>query len=103
MAGTDTGTLAPEDVRSAVEREQAHPPPEPHEILDVAETTCCVVGAGPAGALLALLLARRGIAVTLLEMHADFDRDFRGDTVHPAILEILDEVGLAERALELPH
>jgi 2-polyprenyl-6-methoxyphenol hydroxylase-like FAD-dependent oxidoreductase len=63
-----------------------------------------VVGAGPAGALLALLLARRGIRVTLLEAHGDFDRDFRGDTVHPAIMEILDEIGVAERALaELPH
>jgi 2-polyprenyl-6-methoxyphenol hydroxylase-like FAD-dependent oxidoreductase len=91
------------DAREATERQRAGPPSAPHEILDVAETTCCVVGAGPAGALLALLLARRGIAVALLEAHADFDRDFRGDTVHPAILEILDEVGLAERALELPH
>jgi 2-polyprenyl-6-methoxyphenol hydroxylase-like FAD-dependent oxidoreductase len=62
-----------------------------------------VVGAGPAGALLALLLARRGIPVLLLEAHADFDRDFRGDTVHPAIMEILDEIGLADQVLALPH
>lgn len=53
--------------------------------------------------MLALLLARRGIPVTLLEAHGDFDRDFRGDTLHPAILEILDQVGLAEPLHELPH
>jgi 2-polyprenyl-6-methoxyphenol hydroxylase-like FAD-dependent oxidoreductase len=66
-------------------------------------TTCCVVGAGPAGAVLALLLARRGVAVTLLELHGDFDREFRGDTIHPSVMEIMDELGLAERLLELPH
>src|SRR5512138_1246165 len=73
------------------------------EILDRVETTCCVVGAGPAGAVLSYLLARQGIPVTLLEAHADFDRDFRGDTLHPAILEVLDEVGLADKLLALPH
>ena len=69
----------------------------------VQETTCCVVGAGPAGAVLALLLARKGVAVSLLELHKDFDRDFRGDTLHPSVMEIMDEIGLAERVLELPH
>src|SRR5271156_4677211 len=67
----------------------------------VSECDCCVVGGGPAGAVLALLLARRGIRVTLLEMHRDFDREFRGDTVHPSTLEILDQIGLAERVHEL--
>ena len=66
-------------------------------------TTCCVVGAGPAGVMLALLLARQGIEVTLLEEHLDFARDFRGDTVHPSTLEILEQIGLAERVLQLNH
>lgn len=73
------------------------------EILDVQETRCCIVGGGPAGLVLAYLLARRGVEVRLLEAHNDFDRDFRGDTVHPSTLEILDSLGLADRLLELPH
>jgi 2-polyprenyl-6-methoxyphenol hydroxylase-like FAD-dependent oxidoreductase len=64
-------------------------------------TGCCIAGGGPAGVMLALLLARRGVRVTLLEMHHDFDREFRGDTVHPSTLEILDQLGLAERVHEL--
>lgn len=70
---------------------------------DSQETTCCVVGGGPGGMMLALLLARRGIDVTLLEAHKDFDREFRGDTLHPSILEILDQIGLAEPVHQLPH
>ncbi len=65
------------------------------------QADCSIVGAGPAGATLALLLARRGVRVTLLEMHQDFDREFRGDTVHPSTLEILDQIGLAGRVHEL--
>jgi 2-polyprenyl-6-methoxyphenol hydroxylase-like FAD-dependent oxidoreductase len=77
--------------------------PAAQDIQAVHRTTCCIVGAGPAGAVLALLLARQGIPVLLLEAHADFEREFRGDTVHPSTLEILAELGLAERLLELPH
>jgi 2-polyprenyl-6-methoxyphenol hydroxylase-like FAD-dependent oxidoreductase len=73
------------------------------EVLDVQETSCCVVGGGPAGAMLSLLLARHGIRVTLLEMHKDFDREFRGDTIHPSTLEILDQLGLADKLHKIPH
>src|SRR5262245_39821944 len=76
---------------------------EGEQVLDVRRTSCCVVGGGPGGMMLALLLARRGVPVTLLEAHHDFDREFRGDTLHPAILEILDQVGLADRLLRVPH
>ena len=66
-------------------------------------TTCCVVGGGPAGMVLGLLLARCGVPVTVLEKHGDFLRDFRGDTVHPTTLDLLDELGLAERFAQLPQ
>jgi 2-polyprenyl-6-methoxyphenol hydroxylase-like FAD-dependent oxidoreductase len=66
-------------------------------------TTCCVVGGGPAGMVLALLLARSGVDVTVLEKHGDFLRDFRGDTVHPSTLSLLDELGLGSRFAALPQ
>ncbi|MFD8194108.1 FAD-dependent oxidoreductase [Streptomyces wuyuanensis] len=66
-------------------------------------TTCCVVGGGPAGMVLGLLLARAGVDVTVLEKHGDFLRDFRGDTVHPSTLALLDDLGLAERFARLPQ
>ena len=66
-------------------------------------TTCAIVGGGPAGLFLGLLLARAGVEVTVLEKHADFLRDFRGDTVHPVTLRLLDELGLFERFDSLPH
>lgn len=65
--------------------------------------TVCVVGGGPAGLMLGLLLARSGIGVAVLEKHPDFLRDFRGDTVHPSTIMLLDRLGLAERFLALPH
>lgn len=66
-------------------------------------TTCLVVGGGPAGLVLGLLLARAGVDVTVLEKHADFLRDFRGDTVHASTLTLLDELGLGERFAALPQ
>lgn len=67
------------------------------------ENHVCIIGAGPAGVMLSLLLARQGIPVTLLEAQADFDRDFRGDTLHASSLEILEQIGLAEPVLKLCH
>jgi 2-polyprenyl-6-methoxyphenol hydroxylase-like FAD-dependent oxidoreductase len=64
---------------------------------------CCIAGGGPAGMMLGLLLARAGVEVVVLEKHADFLRDFRGDTIHPSTLEVMHELGLLERLLTLPH
>lgn len=66
-------------------------------------TTCVIIGGGPAGMVLGLLLARAGVKVTVLEKHADFLRDFRGDTVHPSTLELLEDLGLYERFSRLPQ
>ena len=66
-------------------------------------TTCVVAGGGPAGMVLGLLLARAGVRVVVLEKHADFLRDFRGDTVHASTLRLLDELGLGERFAALPQ
>src|SRR5215212_7589531 len=86
---------------------QAEKPKENHEathdVRDVRRTACCVVGSGPGGAIVSLLLARAGVEVTLLEAHPDFDREFRGDTLHPSVMEIMDQLGLAERLLKLRH
>jgi 2-polyprenyl-6-methoxyphenol hydroxylase-like FAD-dependent oxidoreductase len=70
---------------------------------EVRQATCCVIGCGPAGAMLGLMLAREGVDVLVLEKHADFLRDFRGDTLHPSTMEIMDELGLADGLLELEH
>ena len=64
---------------------------------------CCVAGGGPAGMMLGFLLARAGVQVVVLEKHADFFRDFRGDTVHPSTLELMSELGLIDAFLKLPH
>ncbi len=65
--------------------------------------TCCIVGGGPAGIMLGYLLARAGIEVAVLEKHADFLRDFRGDTIHPSTLEAMHELGFLEEFLKRPH
>jgi 2-polyprenyl-6-methoxyphenol hydroxylase-like FAD-dependent oxidoreductase len=64
---------------------------------------CCIAGGGPAGMMLGLLLARAGVSVLVLEKHADFLRDFRGDTIHPSTLELMHELGLLDEFLRLPH
>src|SRR4051794_32224649 len=66
-------------------------------------TRCCVVGGGPAGMMLGLLLARAGVDVVVLEKHRDFLRDFRGDTIHPSTLELIYELGWLDELLKVPH
>ncbi|MEV0434334.1 FAD-dependent oxidoreductase [Nocardia sp. NPDC050413] len=67
------------------------------------KTTCCIVGGGPAGMMAGLLLARAGVEVTVLEKHPDFLRDFRGDTVHPSTIRLLDQLGLGTEFARLPQ
>lgn len=71
--------------------------------METIETRCCVVGGGPAGMMLGVLLARAGVDVVVLEKHADFLRDFRGDTIHPSTLELMHELGVLGEFLRLPH
>ncbi len=70
---------------------------------DVESVQCCIAGGGPAGMMLGLLLARAGVDVVVLEKHADFLRDFRGDTIHPSTLDVMHELGLLDNLLRLPH
>src|SRR6266516_1838014 len=67
------------------------------------QTRCVIVGGGPAGMLTGYLLARAGVDVVVLEKHGDFNRDFRGDTIHPSTLELMHELGLLDEFLKLPH
>ncbi len=71
--------------------------------METIRTKVCVVGGGPAGVMHGLLLARAGVEVVVLEKHADFFRDFRGDTIHPSTLELMHELGVLEDFLKLPH
>jgi 2-polyprenyl-6-methoxyphenol hydroxylase-like FAD-dependent oxidoreductase len=71
--------------------------------MNTMSVRCCIAGGGPAGMMLGLLLARAGVDVAVLEKHADFLRDFRGDTIHPSTLEVMYELGVLERLLTLPH
>ncbi len=71
--------------------------------MESISTTCVIAGGGPAGMMCGLLLARAGVDVTVLEKHKDFLRDFRGDTVHPSTLQVMQELGLLEEFLKLPH
>jgi 2-polyprenyl-6-methoxyphenol hydroxylase-like FAD-dependent oxidoreductase len=75
----------------------------PAESVELASTQCCIAGGGPAGVMAGLLLARAGVDVLVLEKHADFFRDFRGDTIHPSTLELMRELGYDEELLRLPH
>src|SRR5688500_13822205 len=67
------------------------------------DTDLCIVGGGPAGMMAGLLFGRAGVRTLVLEKHGDFLRDFRGDTVHPSTMEILDQLGMLERFLQRPH
>jgi len=70
---------------------------------EVLETQCCIAGGGPAGLMLGLLLARAGVDVVVLEKHPDFFRDFRGDTIHPSTLDLIDQLGLRARFDDIPR
>jgi len=71
--------------------------------VNAVRTQCCIVGGGPAGMMLGLLLARAGVKVLVLEKHADFLRDFRGDTIHPSTLDVMSQLGVLEEFLRRPH
>jgi 2-polyprenyl-6-methoxyphenol hydroxylase-like FAD-dependent oxidoreductase len=71
--------------------------------MNATRVDCCIVGGGPAGMMAALLMARAGVRTVLLEKHADFLRDFRGDTIHPSTLEVMDELGMLTSFLQRPH
>ena len=74
-----------------------------NDAIQTEEVTCCIAGCGPAGAVLGLLLARAGIDVLVLEKHEDFFRDFRGDTIHPSTLEVIEELGLLDGFSAIPQ
>jgi 2-polyprenyl-6-methoxyphenol hydroxylase-like FAD-dependent oxidoreductase len=73
------------------------------QMISPDSTMCVIAGGGPAGMMLGLLLARAGVAVRVMEKHADFLRDFRGDTIHASTRQLLEELGLSEQFARLPH
>jgi 2-polyprenyl-6-methoxyphenol hydroxylase-like FAD-dependent oxidoreductase len=73
------------------------------QIVETLSAQCCITGGGPAGMMLGYLLARAGVKTVVTEKHADFLRDFRGDTVHPSTMQIMKELGLLDEFLKLPH
>src|SRR5271167_121693 len=77
--------------------------PKDETVSETMEVRCCIAGGGPAGMMAGLLLARAGVDVVVLEKHADFLRDFRGDTIHPSTLELMYELGILEEFLRRPH
>jgi 2-polyprenyl-6-methoxyphenol hydroxylase-like FAD-dependent oxidoreductase len=74
-----------------------------YQAVERRDAQCCIAGGGPAGVVLGFLLARAGVETIVLEKHGDFLRDFRGDTIHPATLEVMYELGLLEDLLRRPH
>ena len=72
-------------------------------LIEKVNTRCCVAGGGPAGMIAGFLLARAGVDVVVLEKHADFLRDFRGDTIRPSTLELMYELGILDEFLRRPH
>src|SRR5256886_3763850 len=72
-------------------------------VVEKLQTRCVIVGGGPAGMMTGYLLARAGVPVAVLEKHSDFNRDFRGDTIHPSTLELMHELGLLDEFLKQPH
>src|SRR5262249_41212187 len=74
-----------------------------HTRAELTHVKCCIIGGGPAGMMLGFLLARAGVDVLVLEKHDDFLPDFRGDTVHPSTLEVMQELGLLDELLQRPH
>src|SRR5271167_1808059 len=77
--------------------------PKDETVSETMEVRCCIAGGGPAGMMLGFLLARAGVDTIVLEKHADFLRDFRGDTVHPSTLEVMYELRILDEFLRRPH